>query len=199
VTGVRDLLLNHGLVLLFLLVAVESAGVPLPGETALITAGVLAAQGHYSIVTVIVVAATGAIVGDNVGYWLGRKGGRALLRRTPIVRNHFERALPPAEWFFARHGAKTVFIARFVALLRVTSAWIAGISHMPWWKFLFWNATGGIVWAAVFGVLSYQFGLAAADAVSHYGLIGGIVVAVFVVLAAVALKLFGKRFSERRG
>jgi membrane protein DedA with SNARE-associated domain len=199
VTGVRDLLLNHGLVLLFLLVAVESAGVPLPGETALITAGVLAAQGHYSIVTVIVVAATGAIVGDNVGYWLGRKGGRALLRRTPIVRNHFERALPPAERFFARHGAKTVFIARFVALLRVTSAWIAGISHMPWWKFLFWNATGGIVWAAVFGVLSYQFGLAAADAVSHYGLIGGIVVAVFVVLAAVALKLFGKRFSERRG
>ena len=102
----RDLLLNHGLVLLFLLVAIESAGVPLPGETALIAAAVLAAQGHYSIVTVIVVAATAAIVGDNVGYWLGRKGGRALLRRTPIVRNYFERALPPAERFFHRHAPR---------------------------------------------------------------------------------------------
>ena len=90
-----QLILDYGLYLLFLLVAVESMGVPLPGETALITAGVLASQGHYSIVAVIVVAATGAIVGDNVGYWIGRKGGRALLNRTPYVRDYFARVLPP--------------------------------------------------------------------------------------------------------
>ena len=116
------LLNHHGLLILFLLIAVESAGVPLPGETALIAAGVLAAQGHFAIEWVIVVAAAAAIIGDNVGYWLGRKGGRALLERTPYVRTYFERALPPAERFFDRHGPKTVFIARWVALLRAHEA-----------------------------------------------------------------------------
>ena len=106
---------------------------------------------------VIVVAALAAIIGDNVGYWLGRKGGRGLLARTPYrPRRYFERALPPAERFFARHGPKTVFIGRFVALLRVTSAWLAGISHMPWWRFLLWNALGGIVWATVVGARRIQ-------------------------------------------
>src|SRR5215211_611200 len=99
-----DLLIEHGLILLFVLVAMESAGVPLPGETALVTAAILAERGHYSLPAVIAVAAAAAIVGDNVGYWIGRKGGRGLLRRTPIVRNYFDHALPPAERFFRRHG-----------------------------------------------------------------------------------------------
>ncbi len=88
------LLLEYGLVLLFVLVALESMGVPLPGETALIAASVLASQGQYSIVAVIAVAAAGAIVGDNAGYWLGRKGGRALLRRIPFLRDYFAKVLP---------------------------------------------------------------------------------------------------------
>ena len=148
---------------------------PLPGETALIAAGVLAQQGHFhSIEVVIVVAALAAIIGDNVGYWLGRKGGRGAARSgRRIVRDAFERALPPAERFFERHGAKTVFIGRFVAFLRITSAWLAGISHMPWWRFFFWNALGGIVWATVVGVVAYKFGEAAADAINKYGLYGG--------------------------
>ncbi|HZO96872.1 MAG TPA: DedA family protein [Gaiellaceae bacterium] len=193
-----DLLLSYGLVLLFVLVALESTGVPLPGETALITASILASQDHYAIEWVIAVAAAGAIVGDNAGYWIGRKGGRALLRRTPFIRTYFERVLPPAERFFERHGAKTVFFGRFVSLLRVTAAWLAGISHMPWWKFLFWNAAGGVVWATGYGTVAYAFGRAAADAITRYGLyaVGGIVVVVGIAL--LAIHLWRKRVFERR-
>jgi len=190
------LLVSYGLVLLFVLVALESSGVPLPGETALIAAAVLAQQGHYSIVAVIAIAAAGAIVGDNIGYWLGRKGGRELLRRLPIVRDHFERVLPPAERFFKRHGGKTVFIGRFIAVLRVTAAWLAGISRMPWWQFLLWNAAGGIIWAIAVGVVAYQLGRAVADAIGRYGLYaaGGLLVAIliaFVLLRLVRKRVFG--------
>ena len=190
-------LLEYGLFLLFVLVALESTGVPLPGETALIAASVLASQGHYSIVVVIVLAAAGAILGDNAGYWIGRKGGRALLRRIPYLRDYFERILPPAERFFERHGAKAVFFGRFISLLRVTAAWLAGISHMPWWRFLFWNAAGGIVWATAFGVVAYYSGRAAADAINHYGLYAGIVLVVAIAVAIVGVHVWRKRMLEQ--
>src|SRR5215210_5889191 len=191
-----ELLLEHGLILVFVLVAMESAGVPLPGETALVAAAILAENGQYSLVAVIVVAAAAAIAGDNAGYWIGRKGGRALLRRTPIVREYFERALPPAERFFLRHGAKTVFLGRFIAILRVTAAWLAGISRMPWWRFLLWNAAGGIVWAALVAVVAYKFGDAAAEAISRYGLVGAALVLVLLLLGFVALKVWRNRIFE---
>jgi len=191
-------LIQHGLVLLFLAVAIESAGIPVPGETALIAAAVLAHQGHYSLFWVIVTAAAGAIVGDNAGYWIGRKGGRALLRRIPFLRDYFERILPPAERFFAKHGAKAVFLGRFVSLLRVTAAWLAGISHMPWWRFLFWNAAGGIVWATAFGIVAYYSGRAAADAIGHYGLYAAIALVVLVVGGVVGIHVWRKRmFPEK--
>ncbi len=189
------LLLQYGLVLLFVAVAVESAGVPIPGETTLIVAAYLARpeQHHYSLLSVIVVAAAGAIVGDNVGYWLGRIGGRRLLNRWSFTRRHFERALPPAERFFAKHGPKTVFIGRFVALLRVTAAWLAGISHMPWWKFLVWNAAGGIAWATSVSLLSYWAGKAVAETINRYGLYG-----VLGLIALAAVALVGLRSWRRR-
>jgi membrane protein DedA with SNARE-associated domain len=194
---VTKLLLDYGLVLLFLFVAIESAGVPLPGETTLIAASVLASQGHYSLVWVIAIAAAGAIVGDNGGYWLGRLGGRRLLERIPIVRDHFRRVLPQAERFFQRHGAKTVFIGRFIAVLRFTAAWLAGISHMEWWRFLVWNATGGIVWATLVGVVAYEFGRRAADAISHYGVYAAIGIAVVAVIAFVVIRYVRKGVAER--
>jgi membrane-associated protein len=190
------LLLEHGLILLFALVAMESAGVPLPGETALVAAAILAEHGHYSIVAVIVVAAAAAIAGDNVGYWIGRKGGRALLRRAPVIHRYAERALPPSERFFRRHGAKTVFLGRFIAILRVTAAWIAGISRMPWWRFLLWNAAGGIVWAILVAVVAYVFGRAAADAISRYGVLGAVAIVVVAAIAFVALKVWRNRVFE---
>ncbi len=190
------LLNDYGLILLFVIVALESFGVPLPGETALIAAAVLAERGHFSIVAVIVVAAAAAIIGDNGGYWVGRTGGRKLLERLPIVRSYAPRLLPTGEKFFKRHGAKTVFIGRFVSVLRVTAAWLAGISQMPWWRFLAWNAAGGIVWAVVVGVISYYFGRAAADAIAHYGAIGGIVVVGLIAAAVVGIHLYRRRLAE---
>ena len=135
---------HYGLLALFLLVMLESSGVPLPGETALVTAGIFASRGDLVIEEVILVAAAGAIVGDNIGYWLGREGGNALLDRVGPLRRW---SAPGREWserFFKRHGAKTIFIARFVAVLRVTAAWLAGISRIHWWTFFVWNAAGGI-------------------------------------------------------
>jgi membrane protein DedA with SNARE-associated domain len=149
-----------------------------PGETALIACAVLASQGSLSIAWVIVVAALAAIIGDNLGYWTARKGGRPLLQRHRLTQRYADRYLPRGERFFAKHGGKTVFLGRFVAVLRVTAAWIAGLLHMHWWRFLAWNAAGGIVWALLVGLVAYRLGDAAAAALNRYGLVaaGGIVV-----------------------
>ena len=186
------LLIDYGLVLLFLLVGVEAAGVPLPGETALVTAAVLA-HNHWGIEWVIVVAAGGAIAGDNLGYWIGRIGGRKLVDRFGVTRRYAERVLPPSQRFFARHGGKTIFLARFIAILRITAAWLAGLSHMRWWQFFLWNAAGGIVWATGVALLAYYAGKAAGDAVGRYGLYGAVVVIAVGVLVVVALRLWHKR------
>jgi membrane protein DedA with SNARE-associated domain len=184
---------HYGLIALFLIVMLESGGVPLPGETALVAAGVFASQGDLNIVEVIAVAAAAAIIGDNMGYWIGRTGGRKLLERWKLLSRWTEGVLPWAEGFFHRHGAKTIFIGRFFSVLRVTAAWMAGVSRMPWMKFLFWNAAGGICWAALVGLVAYYLGHAAADAINRYGLIGG---AALVVLAALAL--VGFHFWKKR-
>ena len=171
------LIVQYGLVILFLLVAMESAGVPLPGETALVTAAVLA-KDHWGIEWVIVVAAAGAIVGDNIGYWLGRLGGRKVIERYEITRRYADRALPPSERFFKKHGGKTIFLARFIAVLRVTAAWIAGISRMHWWQFFLWNAAG---------------------AVGRYGLYGAGVVIVGGALVLLGVHLWRRRLVGSEG
>jgi membrane protein DedA with SNARE-associated domain len=189
---------HHGLPLLSAVVMLESFGIPLPGETALIAFGVLAAEGHYSIVWVIVLAAAGAIIGDNLGYWLlGRLGGRALFARWEWLRTYSDRVLPTAERVMRKHGGKTVFIGRFVAVLRFTAAWVAGLGRMPWWRFLFWNAAGGICWATAVGLVSYYSGKAAANAIQTYGLYALGVVAALLLVGWVGLH-FGRRWLERR-
>jgi membrane protein DedA with SNARE-associated domain len=184
---------SWALVLLFFIVAAESAGIPLPGETALVACGVLASADKLNIVAVIVIAATAAIVGDNIGYWIGRKGGRKVLERWGPISKHARKVLPRAERMFAKHGGKTVFFGRFIAFLRITAAWLAGISHMPWWRFFLFNAAGGILWATLVGLVAYYLGDAAARAIQTYGLYaaGAIVVIVIVVVLVM-------RWSERR-
>ena len=189
---------QHGLPLLFVVVMLESFGIPLPGETALIAFGVLASGGHYSIGWVIAVAAVAAIIGDNLGYWLiGRLGGRALFERWGWLHSYAERVLPRAERIMARHGGKTVFIGRFIAVLRFTAAWVAGLGRMHWWKFLFWNAAGGIAWATAVGLVAFLAGKAAADAIQRYGLFAAAGVAALAAIGWLALHI-GKRYFEAK-
>lgn len=133
---------------LFGLVFAESAGIPVPGETALLAAGVLSATGHLVLPLVIAVAAGAAILGDGLGYWLGRRGGRAVLLRGGPLAAHRAHAVERGEAFFARHGAKTVFLARWIPGVRVVAAVMAGASAMPWRTFAAYNAAGAVAWAA---------------------------------------------------
>jgi len=196
---VTHLLHTYGLALVFLLVGAESSGIPLPGESALVSAAVLAstAKPPFAIEWVIVVAAAGAIVGDNIGYWIGRTGGRELLERWAPLARHTRRVLPPAERFFEKHGGKTVFLGRFIAFLRIATAWVAGISRMPWWRFFLWNAAGGICWAAAIGLIAYYAGKSAVDAISRYGLYGVGTVAVLASLVFGGVLLWRRRAEER--
>ena len=169
---------------LFALVGGESAGLFLPGETALITAAVLASRGRLDLPVVIAVAAAGAIAGDNIGYLAGRRGVRRLLRRRQAL-------VERAEAFFARHGAPAVFFARWITGLRVVAAWVAGTSAMPWRRFVVWNALGGVAWAATVGVLAYVLGRAAGRILGAIG----VVAFVLVVLVATSVVAWRRRPS----
>jgi membrane-associated protein len=193
---VTDFVEQYGLVIVFLVVALESGGAPLPGETALVAASILASQGSYSIVSVIAVGAAAAIIGDNGGYWGGRLLGRRFLQRYALVRRFSAKVLPRAERFFQRHGGKAIFLARWTSGLRVAGAWIAGFAHMEWWRFFFWNATGGIFWAATVSLVGYYFGRAAADAIGHYGLIVGGALVALAVLAWIGFYLWRRRAEQ---
>jgi membrane protein DedA with SNARE-associated domain len=187
---------DYGLFFLFGIVCLESAGLWLPGETALIAAAVYASNGHLPIVGVIVVAAAAAIIGDNIGYWLGREVARPLVYRYATAKRWADRVMPPAERFFNRHGGKAVFLARFFGGVRVTGAWMAGITRMSWWRFLFWNASGGIVWAVAVSLIAFYVGKAAADAIAHYGVYAGITLGVLLVFVIAALHIRKRRFAE---
>jgi membrane protein DedA with SNARE-associated domain len=189
---------HYGLFFLFGIICLESAGLWLPGETALIAASVYASDGHLSIVAVIAVAAVAAIIGDNIGYWLGREGGRRLLYRYALLARFADRVLPPAERFFRRHGGKAVFLARFFGGVRVTGAWMAGITRMSWWRFLFWNAAGGIVWAVLVGLLAFYAGKAAADSFGRYGVFGAIGGVALLVLVIGGLHVWRRRVVEEK-
>jgi undecaprenyl-diphosphatase len=173
-----------GYLILFALVGVESAGVPVPGETALIAAAVLAEHGELDLHRVIAVAATAAILGDNLGYLIGRTGGRRLLERPGLLESHRHAVLVRGELFFIRHGPKAVFLGRWMAGLRIAAAWLAGINRMPWTTFLFWNALGGIAWATSIALLAYYAGPAAEHVVTYVG-ISGLALALLAAIAYV--------------
>src|SRR6185437_11620378 len=153
-----QLLRTYGYGLLFVVVALDSLGVPVPGETALVAAAALAARGHMKIAFVVAVAAAAAIIGDAGGYWIGRRGGIAFVRRFGKFLRMNDAKLAHVKRYFERHGAKTVFFGRFIALLRTWAALFAGVGEMPYGQFTLYNASGGIVWAIAFGIVGYLFG-----------------------------------------
>jgi membrane protein DedA with SNARE-associated domain len=154
----QELVATYGYLAVALAVMAESMGIPLPGETLLLFGAAYAGAGHLDVRGVILAAAFGAIVGDTIGYWIGYWGGRAFLDRYGHVLHIKRRYLTLAEAFFARYGGKTVFFGRFIAILRTCSAFLAGVSHMPYGRFMVFNAAGGLVWALTFGWLGAAFG-----------------------------------------
>ena len=178
--------------MLGLLVGMESAGIPLPGETALIAASALAKRGGLEIEFVIAVAAAAAIIGDSVGYAVSRRYGRRLLTRPGRTQARRMDVLTRGEAFFDRHGPKAVFFGRWITGLRVWASWLAGITHMPYRQFLMWNALGGITWAITIGLLGYIVGTAAEKVVEKAGLGAAILIGVLAIAALVY-------FHVRRG
>jgi len=150
-------LTDYGLLAVFLMVGIESIGVPVPGETMLIVAALYAGSTHkLSIVLIVLAAAAGAIVGDNIGYSVGRHGGWPLLKRHGHRVGIDERRLKLGRYLFLTHGGKVVFFGRFISILRTYAAALAGANHMPFGRFFSFNASGGLIWAAVYG-LGYYF------------------------------------------
>ncbi len=155
----HDLIQTYGLWVLFGIVMLESMGLPMPGETALVTAALYSATTHQvSILAVVSAAAAAAIIGDNLGYLIGRTIGLRLIVRYGRYIGLYERRLKVVQYLFLRHGGKIVFFGRFVALLRTLAALLAGANLMRWPHFLFMNALGGVCWAALFGFGAYLLG-----------------------------------------
>jgi membrane-associated protein len=176
--AIIDIPPHVGYTVVFALIAIETMGIPVPGETALIAAALLAHDGQMDIVTLIALASAAAIIGDNVGFAIGRKGGRALFSRPGPFYAARLRALAYGEPFFAKHGPKAVFLGRWVSGLRIASAWLAGINGMHWPTFLLWNALGGIFWACTVGLAVYFAGHVAEDVIATGGPIAaGVLVA----------------------
>jgi membrane protein DedA with SNARE-associated domain len=194
-------ILNWGYWVVLVAVMVETMGVPFPGETALLAAAVYAGTGRpLNIALVILAAAVGAIMGDNFGYLVGYRGGYPLVRRILRALRIKEAALDSSQAYFIRHGDKTVFIGRFFAVLRVTVAFLAGVSRMPWRRFFFWNAFGGAVWATIFGLLGYILGrnLPLLNTVLNILGTGGTILLVAAIAAAVIFLVARRRQAARR-
>jgi membrane protein DedA with SNARE-associated domain len=171
-----------GYPVLFAFVAAETAGALVPGETSLIVAAALASQGRLSLPLVIAVAAVAAIVGDNVGYVIGRKGLRRLIDRPGRWAAGRRRLVENGERFFERHGSAAVFFGRWLPGTRVVISWLAGADRMPWHRFLIWNALGGIAWATTIGSLAYVLGRSASGSLGAIGFIGlGVAVVVWLI------------------
>jgi membrane protein DedA with SNARE-associated domain len=181
--SLAELIASYGYFAVFVLVMLESSGLPLPGETALVTAALYAGAGHgLNIVVIVAAAAVAAVVGDNIGYWVGRRWGFGLLER------HFDDAnLKLGQYIFFRYGGAIVFFGRFVAVLRAFVAILAGANQYVWPRFFFFNAAGGLLWACLFGFAAYSLG----EAIHRFSFLFGAglfaVTAVGFILASVVV------------
>ena len=178
-----------GALAVFGFVMLESAGLPVPGETVLVAAAILSGHtGRPGIVAVLAAAAAGAIVGDNLGFWVGRAAGVPLLARYGGRIGLGPDRLWLGQYVFSQHGGKIVFFGRFVAVLRAFAALLAGANRYPWPYFLLWNAAGGILWATVFGLGGYVFGRAIHRITGPVGIVGAVIAVAVIVWGWRALR-----------
>jgi membrane protein DedA with SNARE-associated domain len=186
---------SFGYVVVAVVVMLESMGLPLPGETVLLAASAYSATGRLHLSGVVAAAALGAVVGDSVGYWVGRRGGPALLERYGSLIRVNRRHLARAERFFEQHGAKTVFVGRFMAFLRMFVGPLAGVARMSYPRFFAFNVLGGVAWAVSMGLLGHAFGrnLPLLERLVRWAGIWSAVA----VLAAVTIALFARQRRSR--
>ncbi len=190
-----DLVVQYGYFAIFVVIALESAGVPMPGETILISAAVYAGAHHggLNIYLVIGTAAAAAILGDNLGFWVGREWGLGLLIRYGGYIGIDQKKLKVGQYLFLKHGGKIVFFGRFVALLRAFAAVLAGANRFNARRFFIYNALGGVVWASLMGGLGYMFGRQVEHIIGPLGILALIVV----ILISIAVWMFFKRHEAR--
>jgi membrane protein DedA with SNARE-associated domain len=178
-------------------VAVESMGIPVPGETMLVTAALYAgASGKLSISHIVLAAIVGAIAGDNAGFWIGRTVGFRWVMRHQSSLRLTTRRLKLGQYLFRQHGGKVVFFGRFVAVLRALAALLAGLNCMDWARFLLFNALGAVVWASAYGIGAYVFGETLARSLTNVGVVLGIGAAVAVVAALVVARRYERRLED---
>ncbi|MHB1534474.1 MAG: DedA family protein [Acidimicrobiales bacterium] len=196
--NVNHLLVTYGYAAVFALVALESLGIPLPGETILVAAGTYAGSTHrLSVWAIFGVAAAAAIIGDSIGFWIGDKGGYRLLRRYGHYVRLDETKVKIGRYVFDRHGGKVVFLGRFVSILRTYAAFLAGTNRMRWRRFLTFNVAGGTIWAAIYTFASYALGNAIAKASRTVDIGLGVVAVIAVVVVVVVIRRQAGRLSAR--
>ncbi len=191
-----DLFARYGYAVVFGGVFLENAGLPVPGETALLAGAALSHFGRLSLVRVVLTAIVAAILGDNLGFFIGRRLGRGV-----AVRHGWRVGLTPPrlaqfDRFFERHGARTVFIARFVTGLRVFGALLAGASGLRWTKFLFYNATGAVAWSTIFGGVGYALAYSWESLERWVGGTGLVALVVVIVVVVVGVVRARRRIHE---
>jgi membrane protein DedA with SNARE-associated domain len=183
------LIANYGYLAIAVIIGLESMGLPLPGESALVVAALYASRHDHNIVGVVAAAATGAILGDNIGYWIGREFGYRLLLRYGGYIGLTAGKIKLGQYLFLRHGGKVVFFGRFVAILRILAAFLAGVNRMDWRRFLLANAAGGIRWASAVGFGAYAFGKAVLSVTGPLG--------IALIIVSLALIVGGLWFARR--
>ena len=196
--NIHHLVTQYGYSAVFFLVGLESLGIPLPGETILITAGIYAGTTHkLSIWGIFAVAAAGAIIGDNIGFWIGDKGGYRLLRRYGHYVRANEATIKIGRYIFDRHGPKVVFFGRFVSVLRTYAAFLAGTLKMRWRKFMPYNASGGIIWSAIYAFAAYALGNDINKASSTINIVLGIAAAAAAIAAIITIRHQANRLADK--
>ena len=193
---IEQYMLAYGYWAVFFGVMLENAGLPVPGETILLVAGYFASTGVFRLPLVMLVAATGAVIGDNIGFAIGHHYGRGFLLRVGRFFFLTPKRIEHMENYFKNHGNKTILVARFITGLRVFAALLAGASKMPWRVFFIYNVSGAVLWSVVITMLGYLFGQSLPLLVKWVGRTGTILLIVAIILGLVIWRVQRHRKSN---